>query len=608
MKPIHYILTLLVLGSAACSPVKNTMQREWQKNLAYHDDFHAPLTDIVHNDANNTTAVLNPLGLEVVNATGNTVSSISSVRKRSVSFNIPVFNKQKKNVTFSYDRLEKVIYYPMPGHNEVLEFNYTDSRESISLIDLSDGQVKWTNNKVSWNVEKFESIWRFLSDALINNINDPLARARAGAAAGLFFPKKYIEDIVTLIPEKNAMFISSLFGVSLLNLEDGTLIWDHYRGLAAGVSHVHYDPESESIVLFGGNPLWFPVIKVAGIALNDHFQTDMEIMRFDFETGNILWQTQYSSPILARTDGNFDDFQLARETDIRINGQRIFINTRNIEVYDFETGNKAFQSEAGKDFVFSDFNPPLTFSFPVEHDGMIYKTSIERVLAIGVSVGNRMPDNYEVVIEAYNAADNTIAWRSDTYSRLMVNNMSVWNNLLLAGFNKSSGVMAFDAKDGSVVWEYPLGRRGVTTKWILIDDKLVLAANDIIHIINPANGELVRKIEVGKTTGTVENIYAQNNRLIVLGDKKGAAMYNLNDGTLVNAVKTGFNPDLYAIEGKYVLASIFPNEPIIILNKNDFRPVGSLAKSKHRTALAWSEKSGDVFEVRKGRLARYRIK
>lgn len=605
MKKFHYILILLVYASIACSPVKNTMQREWQTKLANHDDFHAPLTDIVHNDANNTTAVLNPLGVEVVNSAGNTVSSISSIKQRGISIGIPTFGKQKKNVNLGLEKLEKVVYIPLEGQNAVIKFNYTPSREEISLVDLSDGQTIWTNNKLSWNVEKYEKAFRHLSDAIAKNINNPKARAYVGGSAGLFFPKKYIDDIITFIPGKNAMLITGLVGIAMVDLTNGSVKWEYPRGMTAGVSYLHYDIETESIVLFGGNPLWFPDVNVMGMNVTNLFQLNRDIIRLDIKTGKEIWKTAYSNSFVTKSDGNFGNYRDEKKPDIRIYGDQIFLNFKEIELFDFSTGSKQFETSSGRVSAFEG-DPTLAFAFPVFIDNMVFQTVINKTLAFGISVGGE-PDNYEVVIEGYDLTENQLLWKSDSFARQFVNNLTSWNNLIIAGFNKSSGVIAFNEADGSVAWDYPLSRRGVTTKWIVEDYRLIFAENDIIHIVNAENGELLHKLDVSNTTGTVEQIYMNDNKLIVIGSKKGAAMYNMDDRTLVNMVKTGFKPELYQIEGKYVLASIFPNEPIILLNQNDFKAVGSLAKSKHRTALGWSVETGNVFEVRKGRLSKYRI-
>lgn len=607
MKKLHYILILLVLTSVACSPVKNTMQREWQTKLAIHDGFHAPLTDIVHNDENQTTAILNPLGVEVFNAQGNKVSNISSIRQRNIfSVGIPGLGKEKKTVTLGLENLEKVVYVPLEHQNAVLKFNYAPAMEEISLISLSDGQTIWTNNKLSWNVEKFEQVFRYLSDAIAKSINNPKARAYVGGSAGLFFPKKYIDDIITFIPDKNAMLITGLVGIAMVDLTDGSVKWEYPRGMTAGVSYLHYDLETESIVLFGGNPLWFPDINLMGVKVTKLFQTNKDIIRLDSKTGKEIWKTAYNNNFVTKTDGNFGNYSYEKKPDIRIFGDQIFLNFKEIELFDFNTGSKLFETSSGRVSAFEG-DPTLEFAFPVFIDNMVFQTVINKTLAFGISVGGE-PDNYEVVIEGYNFTENQLLWKSDPFERQFVNNLTSWNNLIIAGFNKSSGVIAFYEADGSIAWEYPLSRRGVTTKWIDEDYRLIFTENDIIHIVSAENGELLHKLDVSKTTGSVEQIYMKDNKLIVIGSKKGAAMYNIDDGTLLNMVKTGFKPELYQIEGKYVLASIFPNEPIILLNQNDFKAVGSLAKSKHRTALGWSVETGNVFEVRKGRLSKYRIK
>ncbi len=607
MKIYHYILFILVLTSFACSPVKNTMQREWQKKLTYHDDFHAPLTDIVHHDENQTTVIINPLGVELVNAKGNTVRSISSISQRNVfSLGIPGLGKKNKTVTLGLENLEKVVYVPLMHQNAVLKFNYAPTMEEISLISLSDGQTIWTNNKLSWNVEKFDQVFRHLSDAITENINNPNARAYVGGSAGLFFPKKYIDDIITFVPNKNTMLITSLFGVTLVDLTDGSVKWEYPRGLTAGVSNLHYDMETESVILFGGNPLWFPDINLLGVSVTSLFQTNKDIIRLDYETGNEIWKTKYSNNFIMKSNGNFGNFSIEQKPDIRLLDDQIFLNFTNIELIDFNNGSKHFETKSGRVSVFKG-DPSLSFAFPVFIDNKVFQTVINKTLFFGISIGGE-PDNYEVVIEGYDVTQNQLIWKSDPFARQFVNNLTSFNNLIIAGFNRSNGVIAFSATDGSVVWEYPLSRRGVTTKWIVDAEKLVFAENDVIHILNLTNGQLDRKIEVGKTTGSVEKLYLEHNNLIVLGSRKGAAMYNINDGTLINAVKTGFKPDLYEIEGKYVLASVFPNDPIVLLNKNDFKAIGSLSKSKHRTAIGWSTKTGDVFEVRKGSLAKYRLK
>lgn len=354
---------------------------------------------------------------------------------------------------------------------------------------------------------------------------------------------------------------------------------------------------------FGGNAAWMPVGKSLGTAV----QLNKDMLRIDLETGEILWKSKYEKNYRVKHDGGFDNE--TKKPDIRLYNNWLVTNFTQIEIFDFNSGNPMMSTSTGKDLLSSvrGFGPASEFAFPLIEGDVLYRSVITGILAFGASAGGETPNNYNAILEAYSITSGELLWTSEEFSRQKINNIALDGELLLLSFDGKEGVQALNPKTGERVWTFETSKKGVTTKWLTTDNKLVVVENKVVHVLNLKSGKIIHTIDVGKVTGKVSEISMHKNKLLVIGEKKGLALYNLDQGSMIAEVKTGYKFELREYPNKVVAYPTEPSGPLIILDVTDFTVLGTLKKSKRRTAISWCDNTENVYEVRGKKVAAYRF-
>lgn len=610
---------LIVAFLYAFTTINSGLKPLWEVAVENQDGPHDPVTSIHFSPLGQTVIVMNPLGLEVFNVQGQKLAENSNTKKKSVkkkssgkSFlkGMSSGGGDSKGITIGggkskkepQEPLQKIVYLHLEHTNAVLEFNYGSGKETISLISIENCLPLWTNSSLDWSPEFYQYITNLLSDQIASSSSVDFSRKMGvGVAAGIFFPNKYIENIATVLPGKNAVLVNTLMdGVASLNLTNGEVNWISSAS-AGGLSHIMLDEASNSIVTLGGNPFWFPDVLNAA-------QTNKKMVRIDLNTGNTIWESQYNKNFITKNHGGFEYYD---KPDARIVDNKILLNFNETEIFDFETGQSLFITDGSKESLMtwggtikaaSSF-----FGLPLIDDKVLYRSYVTKVLAFGVSTGGDQVNNHEIVVEALNVDTGEQLWVSGPYSRAGVNNMTLWNDYLLIGMDGREGVKALDRKTGKLIWEHELGRRGVTSRWHIENNQLLFAEHNTLHLLDLTSGNPIRTIDVRQTTGNIKELYLENNRLTIIGKKDGIAIYDLNNGELVNSIKIGYYPIIERYTDRILVSSYDPTEPFFILNSESLDEMGSLSKSRHRTALSWSDEGRKVFEISRGKLIKYSL-
>jgi outer membrane protein assembly factor BamB len=467
-----------------------------------------------------------------------------------------------------------------------LEFNYGSAQEEISLIDLNSGKVVWKNADLFWSIEQYGNLANELADL---SMKKTTSKAATGLAAGALFPVRHIQDIVSILPGQNKMFIKTFEGLTCLEISSGKVIWN-VTDLKGEVAYIHYDENSNSILTFGGNPIWMP-------AFLNRIQVNKKLFKIDAASGEVLWNTNYSRNFMVKNDGGFQN-ELEKKPDVRIVDGKIILNFLQLEVIDFETGASVFETSTGRDAMMNvvpEANPATLFSFPCVEDGVLYRAVINRVLAF----------NQSLVVEAYNLESGELIWVSEELTRKSINNISQIGDYIAVGTDGSEGIVFLDKKTGKQNASLTLSKSGVTKKWIVDNGKIIVPEKNIVHIVQPENATIKHSVNVSSAVGTVHKLILNEKDLYVLGSKKGIGKYNLDNGNLIASVKTGFSPEVINHFDKSLITSQNPSDAILILANSDLSVRGSLKKSKKRTALGWNGNLSEVYEVKNDRLEKF---
>lgn len=612
MKRILFLVAIAFFSMVFLSlTITNSeFKKEWEAVLIFQDGRHDPVTSI--HSYSGKIFVTNPLGVEVFDLSGNRISEISNIvatkqiKSKAPSIGGVVFGgTPSKGITIGGGNktadepmvpLKKIVYLPVHHLDGVLEFNYDESKEAISYYRSDSSTPVWSISDLHWSPESYRQIADFFANNVIGANSDFNSRMSAGLTAGIFFPDRYVQNISTIIPGKNLMLLNTIQdGLACINLENGKVNWIS-SDTKGGISHIIVDEKSNPVLTFGGNPFWFPEISRL-------VQSNKKLVNLNLDTGSLNWDNQFTRNLITKNQGMFDMFD---KPDIRLLENKLLLNFYEIEMYDYKSGKLLFISEGVNDGVKSADgfigSPSKYVAFPVIENDILYRTYITKILAFGASVGGVDPNNREVVVEASDANTGKQLWKTEPISRSTIINMDVYNDFLLVGFNNKEGIWAFDKNSGHKVWNYELGRRGNTSRWLMSEKYLIVSEFNTIHVIDPSTGELIHKIDVKKTSGNILEFYLDNDVLTVLGNKDGIANYNIETGTLIHTVKTGYYPLIHTFEDRFIISSYDPNDSFLILDRKSLASKGGLPKSKHRTSLSWSEDRSSVYEIVKGKL------
>lgn len=593
---LNYFLILFIF-TYSCSPVKNNMKAEWRSKLNYQDNSHASLSQIVVLNEANKVSVVNPLGIQTFEiGNGNSLHTHSSSRKISKNSTprssnlLKIGNSSNSNPSSNSSefQFQKIVYIQVPESNTVLEFNYGSSKEEISLIDLNSGKVIWKNSDLFWSIEQYGNVANSLADVTMKKNS---SKAATGLAAGALFPVRQIQDIVSMFPHKDLMFIKTFEGLTCIEISSGNVKWN-VSDLKGEIAYIHYDEGSNSILTFGGNPIWMP-------AFLNRIQVNKKLFRIDATNGEVLWNTNYNRNFLVKNDGGLQN-ELEKKPDIRIADGKIILNFLQIEVIDFETGASIFETSTGNDAMMNivpEANPATLFSFPYVKDGILYRAVINRVLAF----------NQSLVIEAYKLENGELMWVSDELTRRSINNISQIGDYVVVGVDGADGIIFLDKETGKQNSSISLSKSGVTKKWLIDNGVIIAPEKNTIHFITLENTEIKQSINISSIIGNIHKLIIHENNLFVLGSKKGVAKYTLEKGNLVSSIKTGFQPTFFTNTEKILLAPQNPSDAILILSNTDLSVKGSLKKSKKRTTIGWNENFNELYEIKNDKIEKFSI-
>lgn len=596
-------LTIITLLTIAIQPIvvnaQINYQPVWENKLKTFDKKYSAVTSIQPFDGDKVS-VIGPYGIEtfavekgdlLVEMQNESSESSKSGSGFSASASAGVkigggSGKSGKSLTDELDAVQKVVHMTVPNSNVVLRFDYSVFSETVTLIDLATGKEIWSNNSLNWSIDKINK--------LKSAINRFVPGANTATPLGVpveEFPAHYIEGITYLIPEKEILLMDTFTGLVCLDLNSGEIKWKLDES-SSGLSHMLYDNATNNLLAFGGNPAWLPTLP----GLENAYQTNKSIFRVDADSGDLLWKSNYNKNFRIKKHGGFENEPV--QPDIRLVNNQIITNFNQVEVFDFETGEAIFETSTGKDATagLTGYGPASEFALPVFHNDHFYRYTISNIKAFGASVGNKMPNNYDGVLEAYNTKSGEMIWSTDEYARQKINNMAIYDDLLIAGFDGDAGVKAFDAKTGELKWEFATGKRGVGSQWILTDNQLIFNDDKLVRVLNPKDGSEIHTIDSFSITNKIDRIHLYNDQLLILGQKKGLALYDLQNAQLVTQMTTGFALNFIEYTDKVVLEPKKASDALMVLNK-DLSVLASIPKSGKRSAIVWCPQTQKVYAI-----------
>jgi hypothetical protein len=101
---------------------------------------------------------------------------------------------------------------------------------------------------------------------------------------------------------------------------------------------------------------------------------------------------------------------------------------------------------------------------------------------------------------------------------------------------KPNGIQAFNAKDGSLVWESERFKKGITNA-VMVKNDFVVCSGKALYSLNYKTGAENYEVPVAKGgVGNATKIYGYQDKLIVIGES-GISSFNPDNGDLIASAK-----------------------------------------------------------------------
>jgi outer membrane protein assembly factor BamB len=596
---------------------QKTPKRTWQTKPSYFQAPYAPATYLHELGQDAFFYMSGPLGVELFDAgNGKPKAGATTVMKKQASrgTSVRLLTGDGSGVTVSgckkcppaYDvdlkGMVNVHHVKLPGHSAVLRFDMSDNggmgRESIAMVDLNTGSVLWERKDLSWSLFNLKWLLEWLGQKTGSG-SEAASLTLLGVNDLVQYPAKYIETLVTFVPGQDLALINSFTGLVCLDLNTGGTRWT-VAETSKGLSGVHFVEGTNTAVTIGGNPAWMPRVPL----LSKVFSLSKDVIHIDLADGKILWQTKFKSAFREKQAGGFQRSPWV--ADIRVRDNMVLCNFNRLEVFDLTTGDALLQTTTGKDGGMAFLaEVPQRFAPPVVHDGKLYRTVITTILAAGASVGRNDPNNIRVSVEAYDIASGSLDWTSQEFNRTQIKTMDLVDGTLYVGFDGKEGIKALDARTGKVLWECPLGSRGVTTQWILDGDKIIAVERGTIHTVDRRTGAKTWSTDLFKLTGHIAEITLVGDRILVEGERKGIAFCSKADGALQCHARTGFDAIVHMDTDEVVVLPVNAADAFMILRTQDLGLKAGMKASKKRTSMLWMPSTRSVYCVESGWLRGY---
>ncbi len=587
-KLLQWSTALLILCTGCATTVETTMTKTWEKERIFNSDKDLLFSQMYMTDDGSAVSVVSPGGVQAVNTAGETVTE----SERGKIFELYI------STTRGMERLtEKMTYMYIAHRHALLEFNYARFSESVSYIDLNEQELEWVTKDLKWSLERYQVFARSMAQGF--NLGGKMA---TDAASEVMMPKRFVGNLTQIVPELDALIFKTLDGLSLINLENGEVMWVN-KDFKGGLAEVMYDEVSNSLVAVNRDDDAFAL---------EGLQFNKQLMRIDAKTGNTIWESEYDGNIREKLDGV--GIWADRTIDIRLVEGNIMINFLNVEVYDFETGEKRWQTSTGSDRMLDLVAPEAQimnlFAFPEIHNGQLFRVSHENVGLTGV----------DVVIEAYDYNSGELLWKTDKISRSKpINDMIVADGKLVASTEASEGIIAFDISNGEKLWNYKkFGKNGVQFKMQRFSGSVLAAGSGNVVSLDIENGEPMYAISSSDNgLGDLKDFSVIDNNLIVSGSN-GFGSFALSDGSNLSKIKTptggvmqvnsGANKVLIQPKPNYNDASYPVDGAYHIINLQTGMLMGTLGTNNSRKAVLVAPDYTHLFVLTNNKIMMYSTK
>lgn len=440
------------------------------------------------------------------------------------------------------------------GVSDSKGFLFGASEKEITVCKNKDGNIMWTKrfkdiapglSKVDEQIPMWDANVLFLFDRKMGK--DKIACIDISNGTFLWMTDKYqdlSDENVVYIPEMEAFALSTKAALTMIKARTGEEIWTTAK--FKGVVGAYIVGPDKHIVMLNYKP--------SGIAaLFAGFKN--QIVKINMQSGDVVWEQTYI--------GMTERKVITREPTARITHEngKIFLYLHGIQVYDYNTGaqqwNAAF--DADLNVVGKPANAVRFGCYGVVADPVIIGNDVYVV---------DMKDKRHQFIKKYDLNSGKLLWTSpeiegakalpglyytngalilqmggmiecQAYIREKQKNPDgsytiIIRKLVYIRNVKPNGVQAFNATDGSKLWESERFKKGVTNGFPS-ENNFIVCSGKALYSLDIKTGKENYEIPLGPDEiNDAQKIIDYKDHIIVVGEK-GVANHNKSDGKLVSS-------------------------------------------------------------------------
>lgn len=467
-----------------------------------------------------------------------------------------VWTKTFKEIAPKLRKIDELI--PFWEANTIFLFDKKAGKDQIACIDMKTGKLLWTTQKYQKLTE--ESVVYIPEEdgfaiALKNELvfiktqtgEEKWSTSKFKGVVGQYVYQDGHMVAVNFVPGTLAAFFTGFKNqIAKINLANGDIVWEqNYIGRAerkviTGEFLFDLDIEDDLVVL-----------KMNGI------QT------YNYNTGAKLWSAafDYTAKIVNAPSGSVKFGVYGAVADPIFDGDDVYVldmsskKTQYLKRYDRNTGKLIWTSAEIKaaraipNIEKSGDKIILQIGGTIEAQALIKKTERSSDGSVTITIEKRVwyPDVKPWGLMAINAKDGSVGWRSERFKKGISNSFTVEDNVIVSSGKALYSLRVADGKDN---YEIPLKDDGIGRgeKLLMYKNKAIVIGTKGISSHNISDGKLVASGKYKKSyleefegdylimktvKSDIASFYLENCQFKRFNAKKGAATTLSTDGNFV---------------------------------------------------------------------------
>jgi outer membrane protein assembly factor BamB len=377
------------------------------------------------------------------------------------------------------------------------------------------------------------------------------------------------ENSITYIEEEDCFAVTLKKELVYIKAQTGEELWstEKFKGVVGAYS---YSGSDQSMVMVNFVP------STLG-ALFTGFKN--QLVKINIKNGEIIWENTYI--------GRADRKVITKEFlfDLNVENDKVYLNLSGLQVYDYNTGAKLWSAAF-------DFTP----------DKLVGKPTGTKLFGVYGAVAEPVVDGDDLYVldmtskssqyvKKYDRNTGKLLWTSrEIKDAKAIPGMRVEDGKVLLQIGgmvevqyhreyrsgdqlisetaikfeniKPYGIQAFNANDGTLVWESEKFKKGITNA-ISFEGNNIVCSGKELYSLDIATGNEKYVVPVAKGgVGLAQMILPFKENIIVVVGEKGVSTFNANTGEVINS-------------GKYRTSSLEDRIDDILVMKTDKADIGT---------------------------------